>query len=212
MPRTVESTVYKFEELSDKAKEKARAWFRDDPDTFWSENVIEDFETIAGMLGIEFSTHNVRTVGGKQYTASDIWWSGFWSQGDGACFEGTYRWKKGAAKAVKAHAPKDEKLHAIADGLQAIQKQHGYRLQAVIAKRDHHYSHSRTVSIEVSDSQTGADSKLETQETVAELLRDLMQWLYRSLEEEYEWHNADEQVDENITANEYEFTAAGKIA
>ena len=35
-------------------------------------------------------------------------------------------------------------------------------------------------------------------------------WIYRTLESEYDYQNADEQVDENIEANEYTFTAEGR--
>ena len=34
----------------------------------------------------------------------------------------------------------------------------------------------------------------------------------RALEAAYDWDNADAQVDENIIANEYEFTEDGEVA
>jgi hypothetical protein len=39
-----------------------------------------------------------------------------------------------------------------------------------------------------------------------------MRWIYRQLEREYEWLMSDEQVDESIRINEYEFTEEGKLA
>ena len=45
-----------------------------------------------------------------------------------------------------------------------------------------------------------------------EAARDCMRWIYHRLEKEYDWQNADEQVAENIEANEYEFTEEGEIA
>jgi hypothetical protein len=39
-----------------------------------------------------------------------------------------------------------------------------------------------------------------------------MRWIYRQLEREYDYQNADAQVDENIRANEYEFYEDGKRA
>ena len=47
---------------------------------------------------------------------------------------------------------------------------------------------------------------------IQKLLRDLMKWLYKTLETEYDYLNSDEQVDETIKANEYEFTVAGDLA
>ena len=42
-----------------------------------------------------------------------------------------------------------------------------------------------------------------------ETLRDFNRWIYTSLRDEYEYLTADEQVDESIRENEYEFTEDG---
>lgn len=56
MTRTVEVTLYQFAELSDKAKERARQWWRDcENETFGHEFpnfAHETFETAAKLLGI----------------------------------------------------------------------------------------------------------------------------------------------------------------
>jgi hypothetical protein len=36
-----------------------------------------------------------------------------------------------------------------------------------------------------------------------------MAWIYRTLEEEYEWQNANDQIDECLRINDYAFTAEG---
>jgi len=41
-------------------------------------------------------------------------------------------------------------------------------------------------------------------------LRDLARWLYRRLEQEYEYRTSDEVVDETIIANDYTFTESGR--
>ncbi len=48
------------------------------------------------------------------------------------------------------------------------------------------------------------------QNEVEELLINFADWIYRQLESAYEWEHADEQVNENITCNEYTFTADGR--
>jgi hypothetical protein len=50
------------------------------------------------------------------------------------------------------------------------------------------------------------------EEDVTKALRDFNRWIYKRLLAEYEWLIADEQVEESIIANEYEFTEEGKIA
>lgn len=216
MPRTdtVSTEVFKFEELSDKAKEKAREWWRDleqrSGDNFWSESVIEVAATLADMLGIDLRTRPVKLMGGGTRHEPEIYWSGFSSQGDGACFVGSYAYKAGSVKAVREYMPKDEELHRIARALAAAQRPNFYRIEATLKKSDHHYSHENTVSIDVFYSEAGEyGPEPKNADDFRDLLRDFMRWIYRQLEAEYEYTMADEQVDESIIANEYDFTEDG---
>lgn len=43
-------------------------------------------------------------------------------------------------------------------------------------------------------------------------MREFADWIYSRLEAEYEYQNADEQVDESIRINEYEFAEDGNRA
>jgi hypothetical protein len=52
----------------------------------------------------------------------------------------------------------------------------------------------------------------EREEELTEALRDFNRWIFKSLEKEYEYLMSDEQVDESIKANEYEFTKEGGLA
>jgi hypothetical protein len=45
---------------------------------------------------------------------------------------------------------------------------------------------------------------------VTEALRDLANWLYRQLEQEYDYLTSDEAVDETLTVNGYTFTEEGR--
>jgi hypothetical protein len=52
MPRTMETMVFHFDELSDKAKEKARDWYREGAlDHDWWDSVYEDAAEIAKLTG-----------------------------------------------------------------------------------------------------------------------------------------------------------------
>ena len=89
MAEVICTTVYQFPELSDAAKEKARSWYRElGPHDDWWDAVYEDFERICDILGVRLKTRPVRLMGGGTREKPCIWFSGFWSQGDGACFEG----------------------------------------------------------------------------------------------------------------------------
>lgn len=121
MPEVICTTVYRFPELSDAARAKARSWYRELwPHVDWWDAVYEDFERICEILGIRLKTTSVRLMGGGMGQRLCIWFSGFWSQGDGACFEGYLSHSKGTAARIRGYAPLDRTLHGIADRLQAI--------------------------------------------------------------------------------------------
>jgi hypothetical protein len=211
MPEIIETTVYQLHELSDDAKEHARAWYREigvDPD--WYDSVYEDFERVCAILGVELATRPVLLFGGGQCNKPCIWFSGFWSQGDRASFEGLYSHARGAAETIRAYAPMDAELHEIADALQAVQRRNFYQLRATIAHRGR-YSHASSMAISVErDSPTGQDMTADAEDVLIEAMRDLARWLYRQLEREYSYLTSDEAVDEAITVNEYTFTEAGR--
>jgi hypothetical protein len=211
MPEIIETTVYQFHELSDGAKEQARAWYREGAcDDDWHDFVLEDFATIGEILGVSLKTHNVRLMGGGTRAKPCIWFRGFWSQGDGACFEGSYGHRKGATLAIRAHAPTDATLHRIADTLQALQRRNFYQLQADVTHRGH-YTHEYCMVIAVErDSPVGQGMTGDAEDILTEALRDLARWLYRQLEREYEYQTSDEVIDETITANTYTFTGNGR--
>ena len=211
MPHTITKTVFNFDELSDSAKDKAREWYRNASagDSFFAESVIDDAVTCAKLIGIDIDRRPARTASGTPTLGEPkVYWSGFSSQGDGACFEGNYRYVKGSVKAIAKHAPKDTELQRIARELYRIQKQHFYSLSAECSQSGH-YSHSGCMRVNVSDSRDERYDLSEAEDDVTQALRDFADWIYRQLEKEYEWSNADAQVDANICANEYTFDVDG---
>ena len=166
--------------------------------------------TICTILGIDLKTRPVRLIGGGSRSDPCIWFRGFWSQGDGACFEGAYAYVRGATVGIRAHAPQDNELHRIVDTLQAIQRRNFYQLRADIRHSGHYY-HEYCMAISVErDSPTGQDIMGAAEDIVTEALRDLARWLYRQLEREYNYQTSDAMVDEAIAANAYTFNEAGR--
>lgn len=210
MARAAIKWIYKFDELSDSAKERAREWWRGCIDSNDFEFVIEDAVRIGEMFGIEFSTHSVKLMGGGVRRDPDIWWSLSYSQGDGACFEGSYRYKAGCLKAVKEYAPQDEKLHRIVARLVEAQKRNFYQLTASI-RHSGHYSHSGCASISI-ERYDEKEMTSDAEGVIIDELRSFMDWIYDRLREENDYLTSDEQIDEAIRANEYEFDEFGDIA
>lgn len=211
MPAIIETTVYQLDELADEAKESARSWYRQHGfDYDWYDSVFEDFGRVCHLLGIDLRTRPVRLMGGGARGEPCIFFSGFSSQGDGACFEGHYEYARGSCRTIRDYAPEDVELHRIADALEAIQWRNFYQLSATARHRGR-YSHEYCMDITVDrDSPAWQAPTAEAEEVVTEALRDLARWLYRQLEREYEYQTSDEAVDEAITANEYSFTETGR--
>jgi hypothetical protein len=192
MSRIVTQTVYGFSELSDTAKEKAMDWFRNGME-FYVDDVLDDAKEVAKILGIDIR---------------HIYYSGFYSQGDGACFEGTYEYRKGSGREIREFAPHDTALHTIAEELQECQRQHFYRLAANVRQRGF-YQHSGCTTIHVTDKNSGRDTE---NSGIEQTLREFMDWIYKSLETEWDYQNSEECVTENILANAYEFLENGERA
>lgn len=190
--KTIKTKVYEFDELDDAAKEKAREWYREGAlDYEWWDGVFESAKTAGACLGI---------------TVDNIYFSGFSWQGDGACFVGSYAYRKGWRAALRTEFGGDtlENLEAIGQVLQDVQRRAFYKITASVVKASHMYSHENTVRIECEP------YAVEIDDDVSAALRDFMRWTYHQLEGEYSWLNSDEQVDEAIEANEYTFTADGE--
>ncbi len=199
--KIIETKVFEFDELDGAAKERARNWLREanQGDTFWQEHIIDDdAPTIGKLLGI---------------TVDKIYYSGFSSQGDGACFEGSWSASEVRVAALKQHAPKDAELHRIADEFERIAKL--YAGSSFTVKHRGHYYHENCTSFEVriadgDDNEIYENPAQEEEAALIEAAKDFMRWIYKSLEKECDYVNSDEQIEESIKANEYTFTAEGK--
>jgi len=201
----IETKVFTFQELSEKAKKSARDWYREDALSYeWYGLIYGDFVDICEILGISLKIRK----GSKAYPC--IWFSGFSSQGDGACYEGSYSYAKDSCAKIRAHAPQATELHRIADSLQAAQKANFYQLKASIEHSGRYY-HAGCMNIAVErDSPNYQAIAGDSEDQVIEALRDLANWLYQALESEHDWLLSDECVDESIIANQYTFTESGK--
>lgn len=210
MPEIIETPVYRLDELSDVAKEKARAWYREGAlDHDWYTCVCEDFERICKILGVRLDARAVRLWGGGTRGKPCIWFSGFWNQGDGASYQGRYSHAKAAPRKIREHAPKDAELHRIGDALQAIQRRNFFQLHAVVTHRGRGNDELSMAIMVERDSPVSQEMTADAEDAVIEALRDLACWLYRQLEREYEYLTSDAVVDEAILANGYTFTEDG---
>jgi len=220
MPRTVTitKTLYKFDELpTERAKEKARDWYRQIQDVHLVllDLNIDDFRQIAAIFGIEFAQREVQSARtGKKWYEYQIYYTGFSCQGDGACFDGSYTYAADAPKKIREYAPQDSELQRIADDLEALQSRNAFQLIAT-CKQSGRYYHAYSMGVDVSRADDDSENEpapisAEDEKELRELLRDFANWIYRTLEKDYEYQTSNEAIDESLTANEYEFTEDGK--
>lgn len=190
--REIITKVYSFEELDAVAKEKARDWYRQaDVGWDWYQLTLDDAKDCAKLFGLQID---------------DIYFE-LHIQGAGARFVGRYAYEKGGLAAVIKDRPEDEELHRIVRELQAIQSRNFYSLTASIkCGRDN-------MRVEVEDQRHNygwlSDGNTAEKE-IRDCMRDFAAWIYKRLDDKWEYLNSDEVVDESIIASEYEFTESGK--
>jgi len=191
--RTKEINIYQFSELSDEAKEKAMDWYRNGFDfSFSSDCILDDAKEIGNLIGIDIDT---------------IEYSGFCSQGDGCAFTGHYKYKKGGLSAIKEEWPTDE-LIRIAKELQKLQSKYFYKLECKCYNSSSRYF-NQSVDVSEYSFEWNQDCFNEVEDELKELMSDFADWIYRTLEHQYEWEMEDEEVSETIISNEYEFDEEG---
>lgn len=226
--RTIETTVYTFDELSDSAKEKAldnRRYYYVEGDNWW-DWTYDDFIQGAALKGYSI-------------LPKDIHFTGFCSQGDGACFAGSVR---KTSEEVLALLPCDLaakiKLHHAKCRLLEIDPIN-LELSAVIARGHSNYSHSNTMEIveaefadrnwsrcnmgpcfcspnwpDVCDEREAllrGVGLVSLTPLLLEEAKGLADELYKSLEQEHEYLTSDECLAERFHDRGDEFTEDGKI-
>lgn len=165
----------------------------------WWDWQYEDFTEQMGAIGI---------------TVDKINFSGFYSQGDGACFTG-HIYRTEMKQFMEAHNLAERYLAAFFFASRD-------ELQVNIVSNSHHYCHENTVNVNVDDEYLDYSDfedndprgtiyqamrtayykdALEFEEEVQKICRGYMTQLYRSLRDEYEYLISDECVLEAIEAN-----------
>lgn len=175
--RTVRTKVYKFSELSEKAKERAIEKHYDiNVDYEWHKWTTEEQEERLTALG---------------FVNPKIMFSGFASQGDGACF---------ICDNVDFRVFLDGKYAAFASVL-SCSITHTWR---------YYFATSTTVNLNIEDNITDEDYN-EIEKAVEEEREKLGNEIYRILEKAYDYLTSEEAIRETIEANDYEFTKEGNI-
>lgn len=207
MSHVIERTVFKFSELSERAKDKARDDRRycDVDHSDWWDCTYEDAITVAALMGIEIAPANSANRG------PGIHFSGFCSQGDGASFTGHYNYRANSVADVVAHAPQDEELKAIAEALAVEQTttwlKCGGHLYAHITISNSGYCHSGTMDCSASFVDVPYGSPYLSPDVGRDLLalfRRFADWIYAQLEAEHDYLTSNGYIDEYLSEEEFD--------
>jgi hypothetical protein len=195
-----EYTVYSFNELSNEAQNKALKKYQDiNTDFEWYDSVYEWFKDTTIESGFD---------------VEKIYFSGFWSQGDGAMFEFS---DPGTGQLLKEFI----------DQLDLSQMRKNWLLSQTFAKisgkHSGRYYHSKSVSFSITFESNFAWNSAENfhywiesfysdfEDFVTSKYEDLCDKLYLQLEREYNYLISPEAIIETFEANEYQFTEDGLI-
>jgi hypothetical protein len=202
MSREITVQVYQFEELSDKAKEKAREWFKD-------KVLNNDFQHETDSITESFE-EKLEEYG---YPTDNVNWSLSYSQGDGMAFYG----RIDTLEKVAERLLDERKLKRFKTLVNA-----GLELILNIKRNSYgsHYSHYNTMYID-SDIYpsficNGNYKKIEKfcEEFIELIIKDVKS-VSKELEasgyKQIEYYYSNEYVDQEIIGNEYEFTEEGVI-
>ena len=177
---TIVRTIVKYEELSEEQKQKVCENLHDlNTSHNWYDWTFEDKTKILELVG---------------FTNVKLAFSGFWSQGDGASFTGSFNVPQNKKelteriKKVKQYAPDFDASLFAQLSFNKEEKEEG---KLKVYRIGHHYSHEYTVT---SDNVSLTD-----------FVRDFSKTLYRDLEKTHDYLSSKEAIEESIECNGYEF-------
>jgi hypothetical protein len=199
--KTITINAYSFNELSEEAQQKTINHNRDYNIEYedWYEFVYEEFKKQAIKEGFDIDR---------------MYFSGFWSQGDGAMFEYT--------------SLNDKLLEDFISTLHLSEMRKNWiRSNIYISGKGNHrgnYYHERSCNHNIHWEVNNGDLHWSTnfyqwlesfsddfEDFVVDRYNDLCHSLYNSLEAEYEGLTSDESIKEILILNEYNFDLEGNI-
>lgn len=221
MTEVEEKTEFKFEELSDKAKEHAIQTYAT-PDYDWWEDTYVHYKTDPEIIG-------------KGFVIEDITFSGFHRQGSGACWVGAVQ----VPEYLIAHWTEPERVFK-AEIMRALIYNGDVEARIRIGTRGY-YSNSGTMYIPDSwdawipeeegdrsivspgklfdgadvltlyEAFGGSAAREDLEEEILQACKDLADKIYEDLESEYEGYFEEESFAAHCFANNYVFDENGKL-
>lgn len=189
--RTIEQQIFPYRELSTKAQQRVHNDYVSNIDSGWHEHTLEDAQQIAVYLGF----HTIK-----------IFYTGFASQGDGACFQGGWHRNTLDRPKLKSHAPIDQELHRIAEELAKAPD----GLFVDITHTSNYY-HENTMQFEFNAHDEDQEFSQAQLVPLEYAFRSFAKWIYRQLEKEYEYRISLEAFEEQEAESGNEYYEDGRL-
>ena len=189
--RKVNIELYQFKELSEEAQKR----------------VIENMQEDDSFLMYDWYSWVYDEFKSKMYqkymcNVNDIYFTGFWSQGDGASFSGYV--------IIEEYLKATKQISKYAN----LRKYLEQYTPSVDIRQSGNYYHSNTMSFYDEDfteaTEKQQDQLYKIMDEIEEVMKQEADDLYRELEQEYEYQTSDEAIAEQLINAEYEFYADGR--
>lgn len=194
--RTIEIKLYKFNELSEEAKKNAIEKLHDINvnSSFWHECIVDMFKEDTQKFEVE-----------------KVYFSGFWSQGDGAMFEYSGISQELFEEAIDSLKIDNYKKNAMKKaGIFSVKgKQQGCYYHEKSCNHIMYFENNDVLHENIDSLFYEFHSELE--DFIEDKYIELARELYNKLENEYEYQTSEEAIIETIECNDYEFTEEGEI-
>jgi len=181
---TITKTYLQFNELSEKQQKKVIENFKQDVHNdmeFLSDDIFINYKELLSILG---------------FNDVEIMYSGFYSQGDGACFTAKFDYpvnKKdillGIKKANLDYILEDNKIKELFNEIELFNEENDFTVENIT--HNGRYYHEYSVSC--------------YNNSLLELVREISRVIYNELYAQYEYIHSDEYIEESINCNSYEF-------
>jgi hypothetical protein len=200
--RSVTTTVYNVNELPPKVQNQVITRNRVINITEdWERPILDDFTAIAEILGVSLSPDEPK-------------FTGFYCQGDGASFTGTWMYNADWSRQLEDYDPAEYEPYDIGECLEGIALE--YNHVWLHLDRSPHTRHFHDKTVTITDNECLASGggvtaiPADTQEQLLYQLRRLMRWYYRRLEAEHDYITSDEAVTKTLLDYKLEFLANGE--
>ena len=182
--RTIETTLYTYNELSKDVQAKVFATWQNSQREIWSVETCEQIDLLT-MLG---------------FTDTEIFMSGFGSQGDGACFIGNYVKTKIDLELVKSTYPGMDEYLEIATQLDNLIE----CFESVKIYHNDRYYHEYSVSYDFVIDENDNDNLGDVHkiDEFKNIVRKLSKMFYKEFEADYDYWQSEELFNDDYANND----------